>query len=155
MSGTETVDHNDFNQNLIAEYRANGGKVTGMFANTPLLLLTTNSPIQRGNQLPRPRQQVRLAGSTMRTIRAVRFRVAVRKSGRDPAAPDAEGVARVDEHGAARGGEEVPCAVEDADAVAHFLGVGFGGCGGIIGSGGGCGGVVVRCWGRRGGAGRR
>ena len=41
MSGTETVDHNDFNQNLIAEYRANGGKVTGMFANTPLLLLTT------------------------------------------------------------------------------------------------------------------
>jgi deazaflavin-dependent oxidoreductase (nitroreductase family) len=41
MSETETVDHNDFNQSLIAEYRANGGKVTGMFANTPLLLLTT------------------------------------------------------------------------------------------------------------------
>src|SRR6188472_1470830 len=41
MSGTETVGHNDFNQNLIAEYRANGGKVTGMFANTSLLLLTT------------------------------------------------------------------------------------------------------------------
>src|SRR5947207_10308989 len=30
-----------FNRNLIAEYRANGGKVTGIFANAPLLLLTT------------------------------------------------------------------------------------------------------------------
>ena len=32
---------NDFNQKLIAEYRANDGKVTGQFANAPLLLLTT------------------------------------------------------------------------------------------------------------------
>lgn len=31
----------DFNQNVIAEFRANGGKVNGYFANTPLLLLTT------------------------------------------------------------------------------------------------------------------
>ena len=31
---------NDFNQKLIEEYRANGGKVTGYFANSPLLLLT-------------------------------------------------------------------------------------------------------------------
>ena len=32
----------DFNRNLIAEYRANGGKIAqGMFANAPLLLLTT------------------------------------------------------------------------------------------------------------------
>jgi deazaflavin-dependent oxidoreductase (nitroreductase family) len=32
---------NDFNQTVIAEFRANGGKVGGMFANAPLLLLTT------------------------------------------------------------------------------------------------------------------
>ncbi len=32
---------NDFNQQLIEEYRANDGKVTGIFAGRPLLLLTT------------------------------------------------------------------------------------------------------------------
>src|SRR5215213_5250529 len=32
---------NDFNRNLIAEYRANAGVVTGPFAGRPLLLLTT------------------------------------------------------------------------------------------------------------------
>jgi deazaflavin-dependent oxidoreductase (nitroreductase family) len=32
---------NEFNQQLIAEFRANGGKVGGMFAGAPLLLLTT------------------------------------------------------------------------------------------------------------------
>jgi deazaflavin-dependent oxidoreductase (nitroreductase family) len=32
---------NDFNAKLIEEFRANGGKVGGEFANTPLLLLTT------------------------------------------------------------------------------------------------------------------
>ncbi len=31
----------DFNENLVAEFRANAGKVTGMFAGSPLLLLTT------------------------------------------------------------------------------------------------------------------
>ena len=31
----------DFNRKLIDEFRANGGKVTGPFANAPLLLLTT------------------------------------------------------------------------------------------------------------------
>lgn len=36
---TEVV--NDFNTNLINEFRANDGKVSGMFANAPLLLLTT------------------------------------------------------------------------------------------------------------------
>jgi|SRR5271156_3753977 len=30
-----------FNQNLVDEFRANGGKVTGQFANADLLLLTT------------------------------------------------------------------------------------------------------------------
>jgi deazaflavin-dependent oxidoreductase (nitroreductase family) len=34
-------DVNDFNRRLIAEFRANGGKVTGMFANLPVLLITT------------------------------------------------------------------------------------------------------------------
>lgn len=33
--------NNDFNANLIAEFRANDGKVTGVFAGRPLLLLTT------------------------------------------------------------------------------------------------------------------
>ncbi len=32
---------NDFNQRIIAEFRANGGKVGDPFANTPLILLTT------------------------------------------------------------------------------------------------------------------
>lgn len=31
----------DFNEKLIAEFRANGGQVTGIFAGRPLLLLTT------------------------------------------------------------------------------------------------------------------
>jgi deazaflavin-dependent oxidoreductase (nitroreductase family) len=35
------ADVNDFNRNLIAEFRANGGKVTGPFEGAPLLLLTT------------------------------------------------------------------------------------------------------------------
>jgi deazaflavin-dependent oxidoreductase (nitroreductase family) len=37
----KTTDYNDFNRKLIEEYRANGGKVSGMFAGAPLLLLTT------------------------------------------------------------------------------------------------------------------
>ena len=32
---------NDFNQTVIAEFRTSSGKVGGMFANMPLLLLTT------------------------------------------------------------------------------------------------------------------
>lgn len=32
---------NEFNRRLIEEFRANGGKVGGQFANAPLLLLTT------------------------------------------------------------------------------------------------------------------
>ena len=32
---------NDFNQRIIAEFRANGGKVGGPFAGAPMLLLTT------------------------------------------------------------------------------------------------------------------
>jgi deazaflavin-dependent oxidoreductase (nitroreductase family) len=38
---SETADANDFNRNLIAEFRAHDGKVGGMFANAPLMLLTT------------------------------------------------------------------------------------------------------------------
>lgn len=34
-------EQNDFNRQLIEEFRANGGKVSGRLANTPLLLLTT------------------------------------------------------------------------------------------------------------------
>jgi deazaflavin-dependent oxidoreductase (nitroreductase family) len=32
---------NDFNHSVITEFRANGGKVGGQFANAPMLLLTT------------------------------------------------------------------------------------------------------------------
>jgi deazaflavin-dependent oxidoreductase (nitroreductase family) len=35
------VSNNDFNQRVIAEFRANGGKVGKPFENTPLILLTT------------------------------------------------------------------------------------------------------------------
>lgn len=34
-------DMNDFNKQVIEEFRANGGKVGGMFEGAPLLLLTT------------------------------------------------------------------------------------------------------------------
>jgi deazaflavin-dependent oxidoreductase (nitroreductase family) len=34
-------ERNTFNQDVITEFRANGGKVSGYFANTSLLLLTT------------------------------------------------------------------------------------------------------------------
>jgi deazaflavin-dependent oxidoreductase (nitroreductase family) len=37
----ESNDYNDFNRKLIEEFRANGGKVSGVFAGAPLLLLTT------------------------------------------------------------------------------------------------------------------
>jgi deazaflavin-dependent oxidoreductase (nitroreductase family) len=37
----KTTDYNDFNRKLIEEFRTNGGKVSGMFAGSPLLLLTT------------------------------------------------------------------------------------------------------------------
>ncbi len=37
----KSTDYNEFNRQLIEEYRANGGKVTGMFAGAPLLVLTT------------------------------------------------------------------------------------------------------------------
>lgn len=35
------ADWNDFNNQLIAEFRSNGGVVGGQFAGTPLLILTT------------------------------------------------------------------------------------------------------------------
>ena len=37
----KTTDYNEFNRQLIEEFRDNGGKVSGMFAGAPLLLLTT------------------------------------------------------------------------------------------------------------------
>ncbi len=40
MTDTEQA-FRDFNQSLIAEFRANEGKVTGPFAGAPLLLITT------------------------------------------------------------------------------------------------------------------
>ncbi len=35
------TNRNDYNRQLIEEFRANGGKVSGTFDHTPLLLLTT------------------------------------------------------------------------------------------------------------------
>jgi deazaflavin-dependent oxidoreductase (nitroreductase family) len=40
-STKESMDYNAFNRQLIEEFRANEGKVGGMFAGAPLLLLTT------------------------------------------------------------------------------------------------------------------
>jgi deazaflavin-dependent oxidoreductase (nitroreductase family) len=39
--GMMSSNPNDFNQQVIAEFRANGGKVGGPFAGSPMLLLTT------------------------------------------------------------------------------------------------------------------
>jgi deazaflavin-dependent oxidoreductase (nitroreductase family) len=44
------TDMNDFNKQIIEEFRANGGKGSGMFESVPLLLLTT-----RGSKTGQPR----------------------------------------------------------------------------------------------------
>jgi deazaflavin-dependent oxidoreductase (nitroreductase family) len=44
---------NDFNQRIIEEFRSNGGKVSGQFANAPLLLLTTIGA-KTGRSLTKP-----------------------------------------------------------------------------------------------------
>jgi deazaflavin-dependent oxidoreductase (nitroreductase family) len=44
---------NDFNQQIIDEFRNNGGKVGGQFANAPLLLLTTIGA-KTGRSLTKP-----------------------------------------------------------------------------------------------------
>ncbi len=44
---------NNWNQNIINEFRANGGKVGGQFAGAPLLLLTTTGA-KSGRQLTNP-----------------------------------------------------------------------------------------------------
>ena len=41
MSGMQNINMREFNQNLIAEFRANGGKLSGRLANSSILLLTT------------------------------------------------------------------------------------------------------------------
>ena len=43
----------DFNQRVISEFRANQGKLTGQFANMPLLLLTTTGA-KTGRSLTKP-----------------------------------------------------------------------------------------------------
>ena len=40
-SGGVPANMNDFNKQVIEEFRANGGKVGGMFAGAPMMLLTT------------------------------------------------------------------------------------------------------------------
>ena len=44
---------NDFNQRIIEEYRANQGKLSGQFADAPLLLLTTTGA-KTGRALTKP-----------------------------------------------------------------------------------------------------
>jgi deazaflavin-dependent oxidoreductase (nitroreductase family) len=44
---------NGFNQRIIEEFRSNGGKVGGMFAGAPMLLLTTTGA-KTGRQLTSP-----------------------------------------------------------------------------------------------------
>ena len=41
MSTNSADEFNEFNRKLVAEFRENGGKVTGMFAEAPLLILTS------------------------------------------------------------------------------------------------------------------
>jgi deazaflavin-dependent oxidoreductase (nitroreductase family) len=41
MSTNSADEFNEFNRKLVAEFRENGGKVTGMFAGAPLLILTS------------------------------------------------------------------------------------------------------------------
>src|SRR5215212_2500278 len=41
LSGEGMSDHNNFNQKIIEEFRANGGKVGGPFEGGTMLLLTT------------------------------------------------------------------------------------------------------------------
>ena len=48
------TDMNDFNQGVIAEFRANGGKVGGQFENMPMVLVThtgAKSAVQRTTPL--------------------------------------------------------------------------------------------------------
>ena len=40
MTSTDATDFNEFNRNLVAEFRANDGVVTGPFAGAPLVLIT-------------------------------------------------------------------------------------------------------------------
>jgi deazaflavin-dependent oxidoreductase (nitroreductase family) len=51
-------ERDEFNRKLVEEFRANGGKVSGMFENTPLLILTT-----KGAKTGMPREHA-LAYST-------------------------------------------------------------------------------------------
>ena len=46
-------DYQDFNKNLISEFRENGGKTTGVFAQAPLMLLTTTGA-KSGNKHTTP-----------------------------------------------------------------------------------------------------
>lgn len=41
MSGVRNINMREFNQNLITEFRANGGKLGGRLANSSILLLAT------------------------------------------------------------------------------------------------------------------
>jgi len=62
------VDRDTFNRELIAEFRANGGRVSGQFAGAPLLLLTT-SGAKSGlphNLLANPEVTVELPSETFR-----------------------------------------------------------------------------------------
>jgi deazaflavin-dependent oxidoreductase (nitroreductase family) len=47
------ADVRDFNRDLIDEFRANHGKVSGIFANAPVLLLTTTG-VKSGNKHTTP-----------------------------------------------------------------------------------------------------
>jgi deazaflavin-dependent oxidoreductase (nitroreductase family) len=40
MTSTDSIDFNEFNRNLVEEFRANDGVVSGPFAGAPLILLT-------------------------------------------------------------------------------------------------------------------
>jgi|SRR5271166_743644 len=57
----DTATLHAFNQNIVDEFRANGGKVTGQFANSNLLLLTTTGA-KSGQQRVSPLAYLRIDG---------------------------------------------------------------------------------------------
>ena len=57
----DTATLQAFNENIVDEFRANGGKVTGQFANSDLLLLTTTGA-KSGQQRVSPLAYFRIDG---------------------------------------------------------------------------------------------
>jgi F420H(2)-dependent quinone reductase len=60
------TNRNDYNRQVIEEFRANGGKVSGPYEHTPLLLLTTTGAKSGIGCGPRPWNGIPFSPSTRR-----------------------------------------------------------------------------------------